>query len=141
MEQEPCSSAVKSEETEQTQTIKTDPNLPAKVEDGEKYYPQYFQCAICSLKEKFDYFGCDPPYIKNYRFKENSYCIEDPFVPAKQGEYIILGTHCIKCNIMVCKDTNCSFYYDGTHCIKCAKECSKMFPKVVQDKLNRIVIQ
>jgi hypothetical protein len=100
---------------------------------------KYFQCEICALRESYDYFGNDPPFVKQYKFLENAYVIEDPFVPPKQGEFIILGTQCIKCGKNVCKDTNCSFYYDGTYCIYCAKNYSNTFPQNVQEKLKRIV--
>lgn len=114
-------------------------NKPATPEN-EKKPPQYFQCSYCPLNEKFEYFGDDPSFAKAYKLLENSYVIEDPFLPPKQGQFIILGAHCIKCNKTVCKDSNCSFYFDGTYCIKCAKYSSKTFPHVVQEKLNRIVI-
>lgn len=102
--------------------------------------PQFFHCANCLLKEKYDYFGKNPPYTKIYKLSEKAYCIEDPFLPPKQGKFIILGAHCIKCNKSVCKDMNCSFYFAGTYCIQCAKQCSQQFPSTVQDKLNKSVI-
>lgn len=99
---------------------------------------QYFHCSTCSLKEKFDYFGNKPSKMKRFRYAENCYVMVDPFVPPNKGEYLILGTHCIKCNRTVCRDTSCSFYFDGTYCISCAKECANTFPKAVQDKLSKI---
>ncbi|KAK5649132.1 hypothetical protein RI129_004024 [Pyrocoelia pectoralis] len=99
----------------------------------------YFSCTLCNLHERYDYFGKSPEFVHNYKFKEDSYIIEDPFSPPKRGEYLVLGSHCIKCKISVCKDNNCSFYFDGTYCIKCAKSCKYEFPKVVQEKLNRII--
>lgn len=102
---------------------------------------QYFQCSTCPLKEKFDYFGNHPPKMKQFKLTENCYVMVDPFVPPNRGEYLILGAHCIKCNRTVCRDASCSFYFGGTYCVKCAKENGKVFPKVVQDKLNRIVVR
>lgn len=101
---------------------------------------KYFQCEICNLRERYEYFGNDPPFTKQYKLLENSYVIEDPFVPPKQNQFIILGTHCIKCTKSVCKDSSCSFYYNGTYCMQCAKINCDMFPPSVQEKINRIVL-
>lgn len=114
----------------------------SKTEDkpeDEKKEVKYFQCATCGLRECYEYYGDNPPFVKNYKLLENSYVIEDPFVPPKQNEFIILGTHCIQCRKNVCKDPNCSFYYDGTYCLECAKNCSQKFPKNVQEKINKII--
>lgn len=100
---------------------------------------QYFECILCGLREKYDYFGKLPPYQKHLLLQEDSYVIEDPFIPPKQEEILILGAHCIMCRRMVCKDANCSIFYNGTLCIDCTKSKRFDFPKVVQDKLNRIV--
>lgn len=101
---------------------------------------KYFDCSLCGLHEQFSYFGIDPPFFRKYRLTENTYVIEDPFMPPKQGEILMLGSHCIKCNKTVCKDQNCSFYYDGTYCIHCAKADIKLFPETVKDKLNKIIL-
>ncbi|KAI4467096.1 cysteine-rich pdf motif domain-containing protein 1 [Holotrichia oblita] len=98
-----------------------------------------FQCAICQLNEKYDYFGMNPPYMRHYLLLEDSYTIEDPFLPPKQGEFIILGANCIKCRKSVCKDQECSIYFDGTICLKCAKDCMSIFPTALQDKINKII--
>lgn len=116
-------------------TLKEEPQVqPSEVK---KKPIQYFQCSSCSLKEKFDYFGDQPPKMKHFRYNENCYVMVDPFVPPNR-EYLVLGSHCIKCNKTVCRDTSCSFYFDGTYCVDCAKECSDKFPKVVQDKISKI---
>lgn len=114
---------------------KSDPYLEA-----EKPTIKYFQCSSCSLKEKYEYFGKSPPFVRNYKLEEDSYVIEDPFLSPNRGEFLIIGAHCIKCNKAVCKDANCSFYFSGTFCIKCAKDDLNQFPNVVQEKLNRILI-
>nr|XP_008195524.1 PREDICTED: cysteine-rich DPF motif domain-containing protein 1 [Tribolium castaneum] len=101
---------------------------------------EYFHCEICALHERYDYFGNSPPFVRHYRLLENAYVIEDPFVPPKQNEFIILGSHCVKCGKSVCKDINCSFYYDGTHCIHCAKSSIDSFPPNVQQKINKIIV-
>lgn len=101
---------------------------------------KYFECSSCTLKEKYEYFGNSPPYAKDYKLKENAYVIEDPFIPPKRGQFLVLGSHCTKCNKVVCKNTGCSIFFCATYCIKCAKEQSHSFPTQVQEKLNRIVI-
>lgn len=124
-----------------TQTVNEDIKQETKLEpetETKKKVVQYFQCSTCPLKEKFDYFGNHPPKMRDFKFVENCYVMVDPFVPPNRGEYLVLGAHCVKCNRTVCKDASCSFYFGGTYCVKCAKESVKGFPKVVQDKLNRI---
>lgn len=106
------------------------------VEKGEI---QYFQCENCAFRKTYDYFGFEPPFFKKYRLKEESYVIEDPFLPSKMGEIIILGARCINCSKDVCKDINCSFYFNGTYCIPCAKMNSHTFPSIVKDKLDKII--
>lgn len=101
---------------------------------------QYFQCTSCNFREKFDYFGREPPFLKNYKLLEDAYVIEDPFLAAKQGRIIILGSYCIQCTRMVCKDINCSMFFKNTFCIHCAKKCLVRFPQGIQEKLNRIII-
>lgn len=100
---------------------------------------KYFECSRCSFKEKYQYYGSNPPTAKNYIFLEDSYVIENPFLPPKQGDLIVLGSHCVICKNSICKDTSCSIYYGGTYCIECAKSRTTMFPKTVQDKLNKII--
>lgn len=100
---------------------------------------QYFNCDLCGLREKYEYFGRAPPFSKNFKLSEDSYLIEDPFTAPKQGEILIIGAHCIVCNKMVCKDTPCSLYYHGTYCFDCAKVRASTLPKAVQEKLSRIV--
>lgn len=117
--------------------IKIEPEVK---EEKKEVEVKYFQCANCPLREKYEYFGKWPPFLKKFVLLEDSYVIEDPFEPAKQGEILVLGAHCIKCNNSVCKDTNCSMYYEGTYCIKCAKRHVATFPDNVREKLNRIVI-
>ncbi|KAF5271111.1 hypothetical protein FQA39_LY08249 [Lamprigera yunnana] len=109
-------------------------------EASEATEPQYFQCSICSLKEKYEYFGKSPEFVYSYKLKEDSYIIEDPFLPPRNREYLVLGSHCIKCTRPVCKDSNCSFYFDATYCIRCAKGTEEKFPKPLREKLNRIII-
>ncbi|KAL3286897.1 hypothetical protein HHI36_001384 [Cryptolaemus montrouzieri] len=101
---------------------------------------KYFQCEHCNLKEKYEYFGFEPPFFKKYKLREESYITEDPFLPPKEGEIIILGAHCIRCKKSMCKDIKCSFYFNGTYCIPCAKLSINSFPQSVQDKLNKIVL-
>lgn len=131
----PSTSSQASEDTKPTlkEEITSQP-----LEIKSKRAVQYFQCSTCSLKEKFDYFGDQPPKMKRFRYAEHCYLMVDPFVPPNRGEYLVLGAHCVMCNRTVCRDTCCSFYFGGTHCIKCAKANIAQFPKVVQEKLNKI---
>ncbi|XP_060536428.1 cysteine-rich DPF motif domain-containing protein 1 [Cylas formicarius] len=108
--------------------------------EEEEEIPQYFECHFCKLKEKYEYFGERPPFLKHYRLFEEAYVIEDPFVPPKQGEIIILGAHCVTCKHGVCKDPGCSIYFDGTYCVRCAKNYVSQFPRPLQEKLNRIIV-
>ncbi|KAJ8924012.1 hypothetical protein NQ315_006788 [Exocentrus adspersus] len=110
-----------------------------KEEEKPKEEVKYFQCSFCVFKQPYEYFGRNPPQIKNYILLEDAYVIENPFFPPKKGKVIILGTHCIKCRKSVCKDVNCSVYFDGTYCIQCAKNNLQNFPPSVQEKLNRII--
>ncbi|XP_066253708.1 cysteine-rich DPF motif domain-containing protein 1 [Euwallacea similis] len=100
----------------------------------------YFNCDLCGLRQRYEYFGNSPPFYRGFKLQEEAYVIEDPFIAPKQGEILILGAHCIHCQKMVCKDSSCSLYYAGTHCINCIKDNVSFFPKVIQDKLNRIVV-
>ncbi|KAF2901387.1 hypothetical protein ILUMI_04798 [Ignelater luminosus] len=118
----------------------SDEKIQEKSENESKPEIKYFKCCVCILNEKYEYFGKSPPWVRDYKLEEDAYIIEDPFLPPKRGEFLILGAHCVKCGLAVCKDTNCSFYYIGTYCIKCAKQCSKEFPNAVQEKLNRIIV-
>lgn len=99
-----------------------------------------FTCENCMLREKYEYFGKEPPYNRKFKYLEEVYAIENPFQPPRQGEILILGSHCIQCNKSVCKDQQCSFFYEGTYCIQCAKGNEMAFPKPVQEKLNKIVL-
>lgn len=137
-----ASTDIKTENTQDTCEIKPpiSEEKPDTTLETEKPVYQYFHCSNCSLNEKYEYFGKNPPYTKIYQLSEEAFCIEDPFVPPKQGQFIVLGAHCIKCNKTVCKDTHCSFYFGGTYCIKCAKKHAEHFPNLVKEKLNKIAV-
>lgn len=120
--------------------IKTDTEIPV---ESSAVTPEvnikYFECSSCILRVQYEYFGRDPPWYKNYRLLEDVYAIEDPFSPPKQKKIVILGTHCVKCDKLVCKDTTCSIYYEETYCIRCAKQNINLFPESIREKLNKIV--
>lgn len=97
-----------------------------------------FKCTQCFLEEKCDYFGDDPSFARCYKLLERSYVMKDPFSDPKFGNFIIIGSPCIKCNSTVCKDINCSFYYNGTYCLQCAKSYCHTFPVVLQEKINKM---
>lgn len=97
---------------------------------------KYFECKKCSFREKYEYFGRQPPFITTVFFLEDYFYIEDPFIAPKQGAYIVLGGHCTKCKICVCKDPKCSFYYEKTYCISCAKDIQ--LPNSIMAKIQKI---
>ncbi|KAI4467105.1 hypothetical protein MML48_2g00014727 [Holotrichia oblita] len=77
----------KMETIKQEQLEETASETNIKIED-DKTQPKpeivklpSFQCAICQLNEKYDYFGMNPPYMRHYLLLEDSYTIEDPFLP------------------------------------------------------------
>lgn len=118
------------------------PELPLTTDQdssSEKIDIKYFECSTCNLRVQFEYFGKNPPWYKNFRILEEAYVIEDPFSPPKRNKIIILGSHCIKCNKIVCKDTTCSIYFEGTYCIKCAKTNIDSFPSSLKRKLEKTV--
>lgn len=98
-----------------------------------------FQCFSCTFQQKYEYFGRNPPETSKYILLEDAYVMENPFLPPKQGKFIILGAHCVKCKKAVCKNANCSVFYEGTYCIKCAKAQLEIFPVSVREKIKKIV--
>lgn len=104
-----------------------------------------FKCDNCSLNERCDYFGTNPPFAKKIYFSEKCYVMKDPFSPApshltnkSNSEYfIVIGSHCSICNNLVCKGTECSFYYSKTFCLSCAKNNLKEFPLEIQTKIRK----
>lgn len=102
-----------------------------------------FQCTNCSMSEQVDFFGKSPPFTKNLGLIEDSYIMKDPFnvPPSKYGKrsfteyFIILGSHCIMCEAVVCKD--CSIFYKSTFCYTCAKEEVHRFPLEIQSKIRK----
>lgn len=120
------------------QDVKVEPDNSDNIDPAnDKEEIKYFLCTICGLREKYDYFGKEPPFTKMLKLVDDCYVIEDPFLPPKQGQFIILGAHCTTCSKSVCKDIKCSFYYERMYCLKCAKE-TKTFPQSVLEKLKKI---
>lgn len=115
------------------------PNKVAKNEDVPLEHKQ-FVCYNCGLSEKYEYFGKNPHFLKAFNLLEDCYVIEDPFLPPKTGECIILGAKCVKCEKEVCCDVNCSFYFCRTYCVICAKENIKNFPENIQKKIDKITL-
>lgn len=107
-----------------------------KEEDNKK---TYFECSGCKFRTVYEYHGREPPHFKGYKLLEDAYVIENPFIPPKQNNFIVIGSQCTKCNKTVCKDDSCSFYYDGTFCFECAKQESPNFPSSVREKFNKII--
>ncbi|KAL1513609.1 hypothetical protein ABEB36_003000 [Hypothenemus hampei] len=124
-------------ENADTKTVKSE--VKEEKEDTLTVEAKYFECTLCGLKERYEYFGKEPPFQKSFILLEDCYVIEDPFLPPKQGHSLILGSNCNSCTKPICKDGNCSVYYNGSFCIKCAKISINKFPNAVQEKLNKII--
>lgn len=125
-------------ESVQTIEVNTESEVITKTEEEENK-KTYFECSSCVFRTIYEYFGREPPKFKGYKLLENAYVIENPFIPPKQNNFIVIGAHCVKCEKTVCKDDSCSFYYVGTYCLECAKKEASKFPSVVQEKFNKIL--
>lgn len=102
-----------------------------------------FCCSCCQMSELVHYFGKFPPFTKNLELKEDSYVMKDPFSqpPTKLTQrsfteyFIVLGTHCKLCDIVICRD--CCIFYKCSFCYQCAGENIKDFPLEVQSKIRK----
>lgn len=105
-----------------------------------------FQCSRCAMSELVDYFGRNPPFIRNLELIEDSYVMKDPFTapPTRHGTrsfteyFIVIGSNCISCRSTVCKD--CSLFYKSTFCYSCAQSQIHKFPLEVQSKIRKEVL-
>lgn len=114
-----------------------------------------FRCSLCDHFEMVHYFGCTPSFTIGIQFNEPTYIIRDPFRPSpairtkSNGDlvtlptpeyFVAIGSHCHKCNQIVCKDGDCSFYYTRTYCMPCARLAAPTFPAEVQTKFLKQII-
>ncbi|XP_055678503.1 cysteine-rich DPF motif domain-containing protein 1 [Lutzomyia longipalpis] len=104
-----------------------------------------FCCSLCSMSEKCDYVGKNPPFARKIQLIEDSYIMIDPFSPPpidsrKQSSaerYLVLGAECSVCQRVVCRGTECSFFYTATFCTECVREKLREFPLEVQTKIRK----
>lgn len=101
-----------------------------------------FICSSCKMNETVQYKGTHPPFASNIKLLEASYVMRDPFQPrakSKPEAFIVIGADCCICEIAICKDSTCSFFYAKSFCIKCAEENIHQLPKEVQAKFRKQV--
>lgn len=124
----------------ETSEIKKEPEEKQLPDEPEKID---FKCTSCSMREQVDFFGKAPPFTRNIEFNEDCYVMKDPFTapPSKHGKrsfteyFIVLGSHCVMCQSIVCKD--CSCFYKSTFCFPCAMSEIKRFPLEIQSKIRK----
>lgn len=97
-----------------------------------------FICSNCSLKQSYDYKGCNPPFAKNICTIDESYIMKDPFSPSNKNEFLILGADCSICKKSVCVATNCSIFFKNTFCKKCAIKQKDLYPERLQKIIEHV---
>lgn len=129
--------------------MEVETNTDVKTTSDEKQLPPEeperinFKCSSCSMTEQVDYFGRNPPVTRNIEFAEDCYVMKDPFTapPTKHGNrsftefFIVLGSHCSMCELIVCKD--CSLFFKNNFCYSCAYSEIKQFPLEIQSKIRK----
>uniref|UniRef100_A0A1A9W2U9 Cysteine-rich DPF motif domain-containing protein 1 n=1 Tax=Glossina brevipalpis TaxID=37001 RepID=A0A1A9W2U9_9MUSC len=102
-----------------------------------------FHCISCGMHEMVHYFGTTPTFVKGLQFREPTYTLRDPFQPpppyrkSKPEYFIAIGSNCCSCHKMICKDSECSFFYINTYCLPCARQEMSTFPSEIQQKLHK----
>lgn len=115
-----------------------------KAVDDERIAKIVFYCVSCELQEMVHYFGKQPPFVYGVEFSEPTYVMRDPFqapissLKSKAEYFVAIGAHCRICNKVVCKDMECSFFYNVTYCMNCASKSCSNFPLDIQRKLKKI---
>lgn len=133
----PSTSAITAEKSVKQENIE-----PLKEDDEPKIE---FKCEICAFSERCHYKGKRPPFANKIELIEESYVMKDPFSPPpgahstkSNSEYfIVIGAHCMDCDRMVCKSSECSIFYTKTFCLSCAKNHIRSFPVEVQSKIKK----
>ncbi|XP_054725445.1 cysteine-rich DPF motif domain-containing protein 1 [Anastrepha obliqua] len=106
-----------------------------------------FQCTACDMLEMVHYYGKIPPFVYGLKLLEDSFVMRDPFQPPplrwkpKAEYFVILGAKCSMCENVVCRSTECSFYYTHTYCLSCAEINRSKFPQEAQAKLRKQFVQ
>ncbi|KAG8223229.1 hypothetical protein J437_LFUL003580 [Ladona fulva] len=107
-----------------------------------------FVCISCGLEEHYHYRGKHPPFATSIKCLDTSYVMRDPFAPAKPSSssrrhkevnepFLILGGDCKSCKRPVCRDPECSIFYQHHYCLSCASKNYNKFPVNIQRKLKR----
>eukprot|EP00106_Octopus_bimaculoides_P001951 XP_014769393.1 PREDICTED: cysteine-rich DPF motif domain-containing protein 1-like [Octopus bimaculoides] len=96
-----------------------------------------FVCEVCNFSANYQYVGDKPPKCKSVTLKEKMYIMNNPFSSNEENSFIALGSHCIYCNIAVCADSKCSFYYNGRFCLNCCSTYISEFPIEVQQEIRK----
>lgn len=103
-----------------------------------------FLCYECGQSELVDYYGRNPPFVKNIEFLEDNYIMKNPFSapPSRQANnrsftefFINIGANCVICKNSYCKD--CSLFYSTTFCYRCAIEHVSEFPLELRSKIRK----
>lgn len=95
-----------------------------------------FKCHICSLDEKYDYFGSEPPFAKHLIYQEKCYIKRDPFSALNKGEVLPLGGDCSFCKSQVCM--NCSLFYTKRLCAVCCNKVKNNLPQPMHTRIKKI---
>jgi len=96
-----------------------------------------FECSLCHLKEKYDYFGTKPPFCKAVTFADDSYVMRDPFSSSRDNNanFLLLGSNCAVCYKSVCQD--CSIFFTRRICSNCSREKINLLPEELRKKINK----
>lgn len=111
-----------------------------------------FNCYMCGLFAKYNYFGNFPlkrnsdinskssnSKSEDIVLLEKSFISDDPFDVQNNTSFLILGSMCNICNQMVCNSNSCSFFYfKKRFCFKCAVNIDlNEFPKEIQMEIKK----
>nr|XP_033808891.1 cysteine-rich DPF motif domain-containing protein 1 isoform X2 [Geotrypetes seraphini]XP_033808892.1 cysteine-rich DPF motif domain-containing protein 1 isoform X2 [Geotrypetes seraphini]XP_033808893.1 cysteine-rich DPF motif domain-containing protein 1 isoform X2 [Geotrypetes seraphini] len=95
-----------------------------------------FECKLCRLTAPYSYYGQKPPNTHSVVLLEECYIIKDPFTPTKD-KFLILGSQCSLCKILVCIGPECSLFYSKRFCLPCVNENIEAFPWEIHQDLDR----
>ena len=110
-----------------------------KKNEGEENKKYDFLCASCGLKEVCHFYGKKPPFARGQvEFKENTFCMMDPFCPREKGRphFLTIGGKCGFCSNSVC--VGCSFFYRFRVCKDCGLLNIDSFPVEIQAKIQKL---
>ncbi|GAB1607456.1 hypothetical protein Ahia01_001029100 [Argonauta hians] len=96
-----------------------------------------FTCQVCKFSANYQFFGAKPPKCESVILKEESYILKDHFSSSEEQSFIVLGSHCARCKVVVCVDSKCSFYYEKRFCSKCCLQYISEFPTEIQQEIRK----